>query len=370
MKKIFILATFLLSIGVLAACASDIEITFNVHGETHEVRTIEEPGTVGLPVPGLSGYHFMGWYHDEDFNEPFDPDTHVEEDLTLYARTLVHESYDETPIADTVRLDPSDYEGKSFPDDGIGEVTYEGCIDGDTTRFRPIDGQNTLSYRYLFIDAPEATSSVEPWGPYATDYVCSVLENAETIVIQYEPHPEHGLPEVHPSIGRTGTFGRDLVTVWADGRNLNLELVELGLSYTSGTTNSEFSREYQLAQNNADANGRRMWGQDDPLFTSDPIEVSIAELLDDPDAYHNKFVTLEATITYRNGNYYLCQDGEELYLYMATAPPFMGRNIGALVDFQWLFFTDYFGTLQFTGFDVGNAEVIAEESPDEACLVD
>ncbi len=372
MKKIALSLTLFLSIFVLYACSSEIEVTFEVDGDVHDVRTIEEAGTIGQPVPKISGKHFMGWFLDESFEDPFDNDYLVEEDMTVYGKTIEHASYDETPIADQIRLDSSEYEGKQFPDDGIGEVTYEGCIDGDTTRFAPFQGGQVFSARYLFIDAPEATSTIEPWGPYATEYVCDILEAADTIVLEYEPHPEEGHPTAHPSIGRTGTFGRDLVTVWADGRNLNLELVELGLSYTSGTTNSKFSEYYQLAQSNADANARRMWGQDDPLFTADPTEVTLNDLIESPDEYLHTFVEVEGTLTYSGGDYYLCDEGESLYIYgiPTSAQNSIVNNIGAHVKFHQIFFNEYFGSLQFSGFVFDNYQVLDHESSDDACLID
>ena len=372
MKKIMMSLTVILSIFVLYACSSDIDITFEVNGEVHEVRTIEEPGTVGLPVPKINDMHFMGWYMDESFDEPFTSDVRIEEDIHVYGKTIAYENDDETPISDTLRLDPNAYEGKTFPDDGIGEVTYEGCIDGDTTRFASIQGGVPFSARYLFIDAPEATSTIEPWGPYATAYVCDILETAETIVLEYEPHPEEGHPTAHPSIGRVGTFGRDLVTVWADGRNLNLELVELGLSYTSGTANSQFTLEYQLASSNADANTRRMWGQDDPLFTADPPEVTISDLMDNPAEYLQTFVQVEGTLTYEDGEYYLCDDGESLYIYgiPTSAANSIVNNIGAHVRMNRIFFTEYFGSYQLAGFVFDYYQVIDHESSDDACLVD
>ncbi|TVP94010.1 MAG: hypothetical protein EA374_08115 [Acholeplasmatales bacterium] len=91
------------------------------------------------------------------------------------------------------------------PAGGIGR-----CIDGDTTVFHyPEDiysriGSSAKSTRYLNIDTPETPSGrEEPFGRQATIYVCNLLEEAESIVLQTDPGDY-----------LTGNFERLLAWVW------------------------------------------------------------------------------------------------------------------------------------------------------------
>ncbi len=367
MKKLLILSSVLLVTLIISACSSGIDITFEVNGEVHEVRTIEEPGTTGVPIPRVAGYHFLGWFEDEDFTIRFDNQSEVSEDITVYAKTQPHENTSETPLTDMLQLDPSEFEGKTFPGDGIGEVILDRCVDGDTTHFT--SNGSFINLRYLFIDTPESTSVVEPWGPASSEYACEVLSNAETIVVEYEPHPENGHPDVHPSIGRLGSFGRHLGTVWYDGRNLNLEMVELGYSYNSGVNNSQYEDYYRWAENNATANNRKIHGEDDPLFEDDPIEVTIADLVANPEDYYYKFVSLEAVFVRQDGSYYLCDDGEKFYLY-TTEDSYINNRLGYRARIERLFLTEHRGNYQLTNFNTRNTEVLTTEPVENGCAVD
>ena len=78
-----------------------------------------------------------------------------------------------------------DYNGKTFADDGVEQVTLHMAIDGDTTHFKAHDG-SIIKIRYWGIDTPESTGKVQPWGRAASSYNKSIIKAASengTIVI-------------------------------------------------------------------------------------------------------------------------------------------------------------------------------------------
>lgn len=164
-----------------------------------------------------------------------------------------------TPVTDGLKLTQS-YEGKSFINDGIGEVTVAQFVDGDTTIFRQKNGGGpNFTGRYQGINTPESTYTVEPWGYAASNFTKTALKNAAKIVLQTEDIDV-----------RTDSNGRYLAWVWlidetGDSRLLNLELCERGLAFNkaNGTSlNNEFS-ESVLRVTAARAH---IYGEKDPDF--------------------------------------------------------------------------------------------------------
>ena len=60
-------------------------VTFVAEGVTIDPVQVRSGGKVTLPTPEKEGYEFKGWFTDSDFTTPFNPDTPITEDLTLYA---------------------------------------------------------------------------------------------------------------------------------------------------------------------------------------------------------------------------------------------------------------------------------------------
>ena len=83
-------------------------------------------------------------------------------------------------IHDQVKID-FEYEGKSFINDGVGEVELVYSTDGDTARFKDIITGETFNLRFLGIDTPESTIDKDPWGKAASDYTKKKLQNAKNI---------------------------------------------------------------------------------------------------------------------------------------------------------------------------------------------
>lgn len=156
----------------------------------------------------------------------------------------------DTRYTDDLVLD-RDYIGKSYTNDGIGMVTFHGCIDGDTAYFKS-NGQ-TLYVRFLGIDTPETKTTVDPWGKAASDYTCNVLQNAGIIVLEHEG-------ELYDS------YGRYLAWIWVDGRLLNLEIVENAYSAAKGSSTSKYYEIFNLADLKTQGTKRRIWGELDPNY--------------------------------------------------------------------------------------------------------
>ncbi|MFW5842219.1 MAG: thermonuclease family protein [Bacillota bacterium] len=163
----------------------------------------------------------------------------------------------DTELTDSLTLE-ADYEGKSFFEDGIGEVIITRCVDGDTFHFREVGSDVVDSVRFIGVDTPETNYGVEPWGQAASDFTCIKLANAETIVLEWDDSLD----------SRTGNYGRWLGFVWYDGRLLNLELVELAYSHSSAI-NTKYGDIMQDAWYKAMATGRRVHGEIDEDYDYD-----------------------------------------------------------------------------------------------------
>ena len=90
------------------------------------------------------------------------------------------------------------------------------CVDGDTAWFN-IDGEST-KVRFLYIDTPESTNQVEPYGKEASDYTQTQLTNAKKIELELN---EDGETE--------DKYGRMLAWVFVDGELLQEKLARAGL---------------------------------------------------------------------------------------------------------------------------------------------
>ncbi len=96
------------------------------------------------------------------------------------------------------------------PRGGYFEVTLSSCTDGDTARFGyPQDIFDAIqsgakSTRFLNMDTEETyNGGEEEWGKPGSIYTCSLLEGAESIVLQTDPGD-----------GLLDTYGRLLAWIW------------------------------------------------------------------------------------------------------------------------------------------------------------
>lgn len=96
-------------------------------------------------------------------------------------------------------------------------VTLNKCVDGDTSYFNLKD--EVLKTRFLAINTPESTKTVEEYGKEASKFTCDILSSSKKIEIEYDKNSD-----------KKDKYGRDLVWVWVDGKLLQEELLENGLA--------------------------------------------------------------------------------------------------------------------------------------------
>lgn len=156
------------------------------------------------------------------------------------------------------------------PRGGYFEVTLLNCTDGDTAQFYyPNDVYEAIesdakSTRFLNMDTEESTREKEEWGKPGSLYTCSLLETADSIVLQTDPGDN-----------LLGNYGRLLAWIWIQLPNeeeyhlLNYMVVQQGLAqvkfeYGAGETISYGEHTYNewmhIAEDYAKDNELGQWG--------------------------------------------------------------------------------------------------------------
>jgi hypothetical protein len=186
------------------------------------------------------------------------------------------------------------------------EATLKCGIDGDTSHFYvDIEGsgieKGVLKARYLGIDTPESTGRVEPWGKVASLFTTGKLET-EGVKIILESDDDKW------NVDSTGT--RYLVYVWyktpdmTDYKNLNLEIMQEGLSVAKGSAGLCYGDYFMGALNQA-LNRKIKVFSDDPApyyYYGEYQEVTIKGLKEAPKDYENVVVRFEGLITKVNNS--------------------------------------------------------------------
>ena len=124
------------------------------------------------------------------------------------------------------------------------------CIDGDTAKFT-----NVVTTRFLYIDTPESTTTVEPYGKEAASYTCNLLKTAKTIQLQYDGP-------------KKDKYNRTLAWIWVDGKLIQKEIIKKGYVekfYDYGT----YSYESELRSLQATAQKQKvgLWSKSQPTTT-------------------------------------------------------------------------------------------------------
>lgn len=183
------------------------------------------------------------------------------------------------------------------------EVTVKSYIDGDTTHFNvptEISADGVLKARYMGINTPESTGKIEPWGKKASNFTKEKLSNAVSIYIESNDDKWN--------VDSTG--GRHLVYIWykpsenEEYRNLNLELIQNGLSISCGTTADLYGDAATSAFQQAKQQKINVFstGQDPDFFYGDAYEVDLKHLRTNIDLYDNLKVAFEGVVTRNNNN--------------------------------------------------------------------
>ena len=185
------------------------------------------------------------------------------------------------------------------------EVDVKMFIDGDTTHFYVpktiphCDEDGVLKARYLAVNTPESTGTIEPWGKKASDFTKSKLMSASSIVIETDKD----------SWDLDSTGDRHLVWVWYKPqgsdtyRNLNIELLQEGLAWGSKSASLRYGTVCAQAINVANSHKMCVYSQEkDPdFYYGTAVELDLCGLRTNIDKYVDKRVAFNATIVWRDG---------------------------------------------------------------------
>lgn len=94
-------------------------------------------------------------------------------------------------------------------------VTLDRVVDGDTVYLNI--GNKSVKVRMLYIDTPESTNQIEPYGPEASEYTRLLLQQASLIQVQYNPEGD-----------QKDNYGRLLLWVFVDGELLQTKIAQAG----------------------------------------------------------------------------------------------------------------------------------------------
>lgn len=182
------------------------------------------------------------------------------------------------------------------------EVTVKAYIDGDTTHFHvPTSVVDTglLKARYLAVNTPESTGKIEEWGKKAAAFTKEKLESADSIIIESD----------NGSWNVDSTGGRHLVWVWykpansESYRNLNIELLQNGLSLASNSADNQYGDICMKAINQAKTlklhiNSKE---KDPDFYYGDALPVTLKGLRTNIELYEGMKVAFEGVITRESG---------------------------------------------------------------------
>ncbi len=286
MNKISKLLIILLALVVLAGCFSSCE---NVGGEVATENTTE------TPTNDQSG-------SDDELPEFVD-------------------------YASQVKFDRNS--GRKY-----AEVTVYNYIDGDTTHFNindpDFDG-DILKARYLGINTPESTGSIEPWGKKASNYTKTQLSKATSIIIESDS----------ATWDADSTGGRYLVWVWyktadmPEYRNLNIEILQQGLAFGSNASLNSYSQYTMGCLTQAKLHKLHVFSKDkDPdFYYGGAIELSLKELKANCEKYEGMLVKFEAVVAKSSGaTFYVEEYDAENDMYFGMQI-FAGYNCPIMDDF-------------------------------------
>jgi micrococcal nuclease len=135
----------------------------------------------------------------------------------------------------------------------LPEATVISVGDGDTLRM-DYQGEN-ITVRLACIDTPETSQT--PWGPAATERLRQLTPRGSTIQFREAD---------------TDRYGRLVAEIYANGQNINLQMVAEGYApvYTQFLSSCPDTQD-QLLQAEAQAQQQRLnfWSQEDPIMPWD-----------------------------------------------------------------------------------------------------
>lgn len=186
-------------------------------------------------------------------------------------------------------------------------------VDGDTTHFNvPTSEIETgiLKARYLAVNTPESTGTVEPYGKVASIFTKEKLSTATSIILESDSS----------TWDKDSTGTRYTVWVWYKPagsdvyRNLNLELLQEGLGRASnaeanvyGTTCANAIRQAQQYKYRVHDDSVR----DETFYYGDAVPITLKELRSNVTDYIGIKVAFEGVVVLDNNNGVYVEDYDE-----------------------------------------------------------
>lgn len=146
------------------------------------------------------------------------------------------------------------------------EVTLNKCVDGDTAWFNV--NNETVKARFLAIDTPESTTTIEEYGKEAGNYTCNELTNASKIEIEYDDNSN-----------KIDKYDRILVWVFVDNELLQEKIINEGLAevaYLYG--DYKYTNDLEVAQTEAKTKKVGMWSNN-TVSNENYIIIAIAVII-------------------------------------------------------------------------------------------
>lgn len=202
-------------------------------------------------------------------------------------------------------------------------------VDGDTTHFyvpTSVVENGVLKARYLAVNTPESTGKIEEWGKKASNFTKNALSTATAIVLESDT----------PTWNTDSTGGRYLVWVWylPEGgttyRNLNIELLQNGLSVASKSGENRYGQICLDAINQAKDQGLHIHSNEsDPdFYYGEALPVTLKGLRTNIELYENLKVAFEGVVTYEAPQtVYVEEYDEETDMYYGMTV-YYGYNLG------------------------------------------
>ena len=208
-----------------------------------------------------------------------------------------------TPTATQPEASFVDYAGQLELDMASGTakqvVTVKNFVDGDTTHFyvpSAVSSNGMLKARYLAVNTPESTGKIEEWGKKASNFTKEKLSGAQEIIVE----SDNGLWNLD------STGERHLVWVWykpqgsSTFRNLNVELLQNGLSLASNSADNRYGETCMAAIQQAKGNKLHIHSneKDPDFYYGEALPVTLKGLRTNIELYEGMKVAFEGVVTY------------------------------------------------------------------------
>lgn len=148
---------------------------------------------------------------------------------------------------------PSDGSKEKTPENTVN-VTLDHVVDGDTISVKFEGETKAKTVRLLLIDTPESVkpnTPVQPYAKEASNYMKELVTNSK-LTLEYD------------SGGATDKYGRVLAYVYADGKNVNEEMLKEGFARVAyvNEPNTRYLSEFKQAEAAAKEKKKNIWAKD------------------------------------------------------------------------------------------------------------